>query len=50
MTYSIVARAGIAELRSLVAGRPSWEVVVRGFAAKGLFVLPDGMSIHAVLG
>ena len=30
----------LAELRSLVATRPSWEVVVRGFADKGLIELP----------
>ena len=27
--------AGIAEVRSLIASRPTWEVVVRSFAAKG---------------
>jgi uncharacterized Ntn-hydrolase superfamily protein len=40
--------AGIAELRSLVAERPTWEVVVRSFAAKGLFSIPEGVSIDAV--
>ena len=29
--------AARAELRHLVADRPSWEVVIRSFAAKGLF-------------
>ena len=30
----------VAELRRLMAARPSWEVVVRSFAAKGLMTLP----------
>jgi len=42
--------AGIAELRSLIAERPTWEVVVRGFATKGLFTVPEGVSIDAVFG
>ncbi len=42
--------AGIAELRSLVAERPTWEVVVRSFAAKGLFAIPEGVSIEEVFG
>ena len=29
-----------AELRGLVAARPSWEIIVRSFAAKGLITLP----------
>jgi uncharacterized Ntn-hydrolase superfamily protein len=41
--------AGIAELRSLIAERPTWEVVVRSFAAKGLFSIPEGVSIDTVL-
>jgi uncharacterized Ntn-hydrolase superfamily protein len=40
--------AGLAELRALVADRPTWEVIVRGFASKGLMALPDGLSIDAV--
>jgi uncharacterized Ntn-hydrolase superfamily protein len=39
---------GMAELRALVADRPTWEVIVRGFAAKGLMTLPEGLSIDAV--
>jgi hypothetical protein len=42
--------AGVAELRSLIAEHPNWEVIVRSFAAKGLITMPDGMSIDAVLG
>ncbi len=42
--------AGIAELRSLIAERPTWELVVRSFAAKGLFPIPDGVSIDAAFG
>jgi Family of unknown function (DUF1028) len=40
--------AGVAELRALVADRPTWEVIVRGFADKGLMTLPEGLSIDAV--
>jgi uncharacterized Ntn-hydrolase superfamily protein len=42
--------AGVDELRSLVAARPSWSVVVRGFVAKGLLPVPDGMDVDAILG
>lgn len=30
-------------------GRPSWEVVVRSFATKGLIALPEGLSVDSVL-
>jgi uncharacterized Ntn-hydrolase superfamily protein len=33
--------AGRAALRALIDDRPTWAVVVRGFAAKGLLTLPD---------
>jgi uncharacterized Ntn-hydrolase superfamily protein len=39
---------GLAELRALVADRPTWEVIVRGFASKGFMTLPEGLSIDAV--
>jgi uncharacterized Ntn-hydrolase superfamily protein len=39
---------GLAELRALVADRPTWEVIVRGFAGRGLMMLPEGLSIDAV--
>ena len=42
--------AGITEMRSLVAHRPTWEVVVRSFAAKGLIPVPEGTSIDTILG
>jgi uncharacterized Ntn-hydrolase superfamily protein len=42
--------AGIAELRSLIANRPTWEVIVRSFADKGLVKVPDGLSIDGILG
>jgi uncharacterized Ntn-hydrolase superfamily protein len=42
--------AAAAELRALVAAQPSWEVVVRSFAAKGLIAVPDGASIDSILG
>jgi hypothetical protein len=31
-----------------VAGRPTWEVIVRGFADRGFMTLPEGLSIDAV--
>jgi uncharacterized Ntn-hydrolase superfamily protein len=37
-----------AELRALVAARPSWEIVVRSFAAKGLLALPAGITVDAL--
>ena len=41
---------GVAELRSLVADQSGWGVIVRGFVAKGLVALPDGVDVDAVLG
>ena len=38
------------ELRALVAARPTWEIALRGFAARGLLVLPPGTSVDAILG
>lgn len=40
--------SGRDELQSLLAERPSWEVIVRSFAAKGLLALPQ-TSIDALL-
>jgi len=42
--------AGIAEVRALIAERPSWAVIVRSFARKGLLTLPNGVTINSVLG
>jgi uncharacterized Ntn-hydrolase superfamily protein len=42
--------AAIAELRTLVYERPTWEVIVRSFATKGLMPLPEGLSIDTALG
>ena len=63
MTYSIVARdgatgqLGVAVQTAMFAvgsivGRnhPSWEIIVRSFAEKGLMALPPGPSIDEVLG
>jgi uncharacterized Ntn-hydrolase superfamily protein len=36
------------ELRALVADRPTWEIIVRGFASKGFMTLPEGLSIDAL--
>jgi uncharacterized Ntn-hydrolase superfamily protein len=41
---------GLAELRSLVADHPSWEVILRSFAGLGLIALPEGVSIDTALG
>lgn len=41
---------GRGELRSLLAERPTWEVILRGFAAKGLLSLPPAASIDTLLG
>jgi uncharacterized Ntn-hydrolase superfamily protein len=38
-----------AEIRSLVAGRPSWETIIRSFASKGLMAMPPGVSIESIL-
>jgi uncharacterized Ntn-hydrolase superfamily protein len=42
--------AAITELRSLVADRPTWEVIVRSFVAKRLITLPANVSIDDALG
>ena len=42
--------AGLVELRSLLADRPTWEVIVRSFADRGLITVPDGMDLDAALG
>jgi uncharacterized Ntn-hydrolase superfamily protein len=39
---------GVAELRALVADRPTWELIVRGFASRSFMTLPEGLSIDAV--
>jgi uncharacterized Ntn-hydrolase superfamily protein len=41
---------GIAEFRSLVAERPTWEVIGRGFVDVGLMSLPEGVSPDDVFG
>jgi uncharacterized Ntn-hydrolase superfamily protein len=41
---------GFEELRSLIAGRPTWEIVVRSFALKGLIAVPENVSIDSMLG
>jgi hypothetical protein len=40
---------GRAELRSLIASRPTWETVVRSYAAKGRLRMPEPYSIDALL-
>jgi uncharacterized Ntn-hydrolase superfamily protein len=36
---------GVAEVRALVAARPTWEIIVRGFAGMGLVPVPEGLAI-----
>jgi uncharacterized Ntn-hydrolase superfamily protein len=38
---------GQAITRKLVAARPSWETVIRGFATKGLLPIPEGLDVDA---
>ncbi len=35
--------------RQLVAARPSWETIIRSFAAKGLLTLPPDVNIESLL-
>ncbi len=45
LIYSGRSDAGLEELRSLIATRPSWGVVIRSFVAKELLPMPDGVDI-----
>jgi uncharacterized Ntn-hydrolase superfamily protein len=40
---------GRTELHRLIGERPSWEVVVRSFATKGLLPLPPGLTVETLL-
>jgi len=40
---------GVAEVRALVAGRPTWAIIARSFADKGLLTLPAGVAIDDLL-
>jgi uncharacterized Ntn-hydrolase superfamily protein len=42
--------AGRRELRSLLVSHPTWEVVLRSYAAKGLLPMPASASIDALIG
>jgi len=42
--------AGGAELRSLIANRPSWEPLIRSFATGGHIPTPDGFDLDRALG
>jgi uncharacterized Ntn-hydrolase superfamily protein len=50
---ALVARGDLSggrdELRSLLAARPSWEVIIRSFAAKGLLAVPPDTSVDTLL-
>ncbi len=41
--------AGADELRSLIATRPTWGVVVRSVVRKGLFPFPEGVDIDDIV-
>ena len=41
--------AGRAEMQQLIAQRPSWETIVRGFASKGMLALPTGVDVDEFL-
>ena len=36
-----------AATRRLIEHRPSWEIVIRGFASKGLLPVPEGVGVDA---
>jgi hypothetical protein len=42
-------QAARAELRALVAARPSWEIVLRSYATKNRLTVPQAISIDALL-
>lgn len=42
--------AAVRELRALIAARPSWGVVVRGFARTGLLPIPEGFDVDDIAG
>jgi hypothetical protein len=42
--------AGVDELRALIAGRPSWAVVVRSFVTSGQLPLPEGVDLADLTG
>ena len=50
---ALVARGDLSggrdELRSLLAARPSWEVIMRSFAANGLLAVPPDTSVDTLL-
>ena len=42
--------AGRDELRKLLGTRPTWETIIRSYAARGLVSLPAGTSIEYLFG
>lgn len=40
---------GRGELRSLIMTRPTWEIIVRSLAAKGLIALPQSLSVDTLM-
>jgi uncharacterized Ntn-hydrolase superfamily protein len=41
---------GVAEMRALLAERPSWATVVRSFQDRGFMALPPGVDLDTLLG
>jgi uncharacterized Ntn-hydrolase superfamily protein len=41
---------GTSALRALIARRPGWATIVRGFAEKGLLAVPPGVDLRDILG
>jgi len=41
--------AARAAIRALIDRRPTWELIVRSFAAKGLLAVPDGLDVDSFL-
>ena len=42
--------AARADVRALIERRPTWELIVRSFAAKGMFAIPGDLDIDSFLG
>ncbi|MGZ4707235.1 MAG: DUF1028 domain-containing protein [Acidimicrobiales bacterium] len=40
---------GLAELRAMIAARPSLAVIARSYATKGLLAFPEGVTVEALL-
>lgn len=41
---------GVAEIRDLVAARPTWEIIVRSYVERGFVALPEGVEVDHLFG